>query len=165
MEDEGIEDGDLVVIRQEPDPKEGDLVIALDEENRNTLKKYGGKDRKTRKVILEYCNKAVYGDKKILVKHLVCQGVVSHIIKKGMEKVFVKVRCSHLPDGTIRPESLEWEDGQVWEITRTIHVAAPADHEFEGIRYTVLIGSAEKYIYRTGNRWYVEPVRMEVDSS
>ena len=69
-----------------------------------------------------------------------------------MEKVFVKVRCSHLP-------------GQVWEITRTIHVAAPADHEFEGIRYTVLIGSAEKYIYRTGNRWYVEPVRMEVDSS
>lgn len=72
----------LVVIRQESDPKEGDLVIALDEENRNTLKKYGGKDRKTRKIILEYCNKAVYGDKKILVKHLVCQGVVSHIIKK-----------------------------------------------------------------------------------
>ena len=82
MEDEGIEDGDLVVIRQDPDPKEGDLVIALDEENRNTLKKYGGKDLKTRKIILEYCNKAVYGDKKILVKHLVCQGVVSHIIKK-----------------------------------------------------------------------------------
>ena len=27
MEDEGIEDGDLVVIRQDPDPKEGDLVI------------------------------------------------------------------------------------------------------------------------------------------
>ena len=82
MEDEGIEDGDLVVIRQDPDPKEGDLVIALDEENRNTLKKYGGKDLKTRKIILEYCNKAVYGDKKILVKQLVCQGVVSHIIKK-----------------------------------------------------------------------------------
>ena len=69
-----------------------------------------------------------------------------------MEKVFVKVRCSHLPDGTIRPESLEWEDGQAWEITRTIHVAAPADHEFEGIRYTVLIGSAEKYIYRIGTK-------------
>lgn len=74
--------GRLVVVRQELDPKEGDLVIALDEEKRNTLKKYGGKDRKTRKIFLEYCNKAVYGDKKILVKHLVCQGVVSHIIKK-----------------------------------------------------------------------------------
>lgn len=82
MEDEGIEDGDLVVIRQESDPKKGDLVVALDEENRNTLKKYGGRDRKTRKAILQYCNQAVYGDKKILVKDLVCQGIVSHVIKK-----------------------------------------------------------------------------------
>ena len=82
MEDEGIEDGDLVVIRQDPDPKKGDLVIALDEENRNTLKNYGGRDRKTKKAILQYCNKAVYGDKQILVKDLVCQGIVSHVIKK-----------------------------------------------------------------------------------
>jgi len=82
MEDEGIEDGDLVVVRQEGDPKKGDLVVALDEENRNTLKKYGGRDRKTRKAILQYCNQTVYGDKKILVKDLVCQGVVSHVIKK-----------------------------------------------------------------------------------
>ena len=82
MEDEGIEDGDLVVIRLDPDPKKGDLVIALDEENRNTLKKYGGRDRKTRKIILEYCNKSVYGDKRILVKDLVCQGIVSHVIKQ-----------------------------------------------------------------------------------
>jgi hypothetical protein len=82
-----------------------------------------------------------------------------------MEKKYVKVQCTFLPDGTIRPVSLEWDDGQVWEITRVLHTAAPVDHEFEGIRYTVLIGSAEKYIYRTGNRWYVEPVRMEVDSS
>lgn len=82
MEDEGIENGDLVVIRQEKDPKEGDLVIALDEENRNTLKKYGGRDRKTRKAILLYCNQAVYGNKRILVKDLVCQGIVSHVIKQ-----------------------------------------------------------------------------------
>ncbi|MBO5521361.1 MAG: helix-turn-helix domain-containing protein [Eubacterium sp.] len=82
MEDEGIENGDLVVIRQEKDPKKGDLVIALDEENRNTLKKYGGRDRKTRKAILLYCNQAVYGDKRILVKDLVCQGIVSHVIKQ-----------------------------------------------------------------------------------
>ncbi|MBR1900195.1 MAG: repressor LexA [Lachnospiraceae bacterium] len=82
MEDEGIEDGDLVVIRQDPDPKKGDLVIALDEENRNTLKKYGGRDRKTKKAILQYCNKAVYGEKQILVEDLVCQGIVSHVIKK-----------------------------------------------------------------------------------
>ncbi len=82
MEDEGIEDGDLVVIRQEGVPQKGDLVIALDEENRNTLKKYGGQDRESGKAILEYCNKAAYGDRRILVKDLVCQGIVSHVIKR-----------------------------------------------------------------------------------
>ena len=82
-----------------------------------------------------------------------------------MDKIYVKVRCSHLPDGTIHPESMEWMDGQVWEITRVLHAAVPADHEFEGIRYTVLIGSAEKYIYRIGTKWYVHPINMEVDTS
>ena len=82
MEDEGIEDGDLLVIRQDPAPEVGELVIALDEENQNTLKKYGGRDKKTGKAILRYCNQAVYGDKQILVKSLVSQGVVSYVIKK-----------------------------------------------------------------------------------
>ena len=83
MEDEGIENDDLVVIRQEAAaPKKGDLVIALNEEGQSTLKKYGGRDRKTGKAILEYCNKAVYGNKRILVKDLVCQGIVSHVIKQ-----------------------------------------------------------------------------------
>ena len=37
MEDEGIEEGDLLVIRMNPSPEVGDLVIALDEENMKTL--------------------------------------------------------------------------------------------------------------------------------
>lgn len=82
MEDEGIEDGDLVVVRMESDPKKGDLVIAMDAENRNTLKKYGGVNRKNRKAMLLYCNQKEYGDKVIYVDRLVCQGVVSHVIKK-----------------------------------------------------------------------------------
>lgn len=82
MEDEGIEDGDLVVVRMESDPKKGDLVIAMDAENRNTLKKYGGVNRKNHKAMLFYCNQKEYGDKVIYVDRLVCQGVVSHVIKK-----------------------------------------------------------------------------------
>jgi len=82
MEDEGIEDGDLVVVKMETEPKKGDLVIAMDAENRNTLKKYGGVNRKNKKAMLLYCNQAVYGDKVIYVDHLECQGVVSHVIKK-----------------------------------------------------------------------------------
>lgn len=82
MEDEGIEDGDLVVVRMESDPKKGNLVIAMDAENRNTLKKYGGVNRKNHKAMLLYCNQKEYGDKVIYVDRLVCQGVVSHVIKK-----------------------------------------------------------------------------------
>ena len=81
MEDEGIEDGDLVVVNREAEPKEGDLVIALDADRRNTLKKYGGISREDHKAMLLYCNRAVYRDKVIYVDHLECQGVVSHVIK------------------------------------------------------------------------------------
>ena len=82
-----------------------------------------------------------------------------------MEKVYVGVKCDVYPDGTVLPVGIRWPDGRCWKISRVLHVSRPAEEEFEGIRYTVLIGSAEKYIYRSGNRWYVEPVRMEVDSS
>ena len=63
MVDAGIEDGDMVVIRKQPEAAVGDIVVALDETGSNTLKKYGGRDRKTRKAILQYCNQTVYGDK------------------------------------------------------------------------------------------------------
>ena len=82
MEDEGIEDGDLVVVRMDAEPRKGDLVIALDADRRNTLKKYGGTDKTERRAMLLYCNRRVYGDKVIYVDQLECQGVVSHVIKK-----------------------------------------------------------------------------------
>ena len=68
MVDEGIEDGDLIVVR-------------ICEEARNTLKKFGGLSRKNHKAMLQYCNQSVYGNKVIYVDQLVCQGVVSHVIK------------------------------------------------------------------------------------
>ena len=82
MVDADIEEGDILVIRKVTDPKIGDIIVALDENNENTLKRYGGIDPKTRKARLEYQNKAVYGDKVILVNELVCQGILSHVIKE-----------------------------------------------------------------------------------
>ena len=82
-----------------------------------------------------------------------------------MEKRYVNVRCDHHPDGTLTPRQILWDDGRTWDIRRTLHVAEPVEDEFEGIRYTVLIGSAEKYIYRTGSKWYVNPVRTKEDTS
>ena len=81
MEDAGIFDGDLLVIKKQPTAKRGDIVVALDENGENTLKCYDGIDNATGYAVLKYQNKAVYGDKKIFVRELVCQGVLSHIIK------------------------------------------------------------------------------------
>jgi repressor LexA len=81
MEDAGIEEGDMVVIRIQPIANIGDIVVALDEDQQNTLKRYGGKDKHGR-FILEYMNEAVYPDKVILVKEFTVQGVAEYVIKK-----------------------------------------------------------------------------------
>ena len=81
MVDADIEEGDLVLIRKQPDCEVGDIVVALDENNENTLKIYGGIDKETHKVILKYANEKVYPGKVILVNKLVVQGVAKHIIK------------------------------------------------------------------------------------
>lgn len=85
--------------------------------------------------------------------------------EKRMDRIFVDVECSCFADGSVRPIKVTWPDGRTWKITRTLHTSVSVDDEFEGIRYTVLIGSAEKNIYRIGSRWYVTPIHTEVDSS
>ena len=81
MEDAGISEGDMVVIRRQETADVGNIVVALDEDGRNTLKRFGGLDEKHR-AILEYMNEAVYPDKTITVKHLTVQGVAKHVIKQ-----------------------------------------------------------------------------------
>lgn len=81
MVDAGIDEGDLVVIRKQQTAIEGDIVVALDEESRNTLKRLGGFDDEGN-VILEYMNQEVYSDKRITVKEMIVQGVAEHVIKK-----------------------------------------------------------------------------------
>ncbi len=82
MEDAGISDGDLVVIRVTPTAEEGDIVVALDDEGQNTLKRYEGYDTKKKMHILGYMNQASYPDRKIEVKELIVQGVAVNVIKK-----------------------------------------------------------------------------------
>lgn len=82
MEDRGIEDGDLVLIRRQAECAVGDAVVALDENGENTLKVYGGIDRSSGRAVLRYANEERYPGKRILVKELVVQGVARHVIKE-----------------------------------------------------------------------------------
>ena len=81
MIDAGINDGDLIVIRKQETACVGDIVVALDENNENTLKTFAGIDEESHCAILKYQNKKKYRNKEILVKELVVQGVAKNVIK------------------------------------------------------------------------------------
>lgn len=80
MEDAGISEGDIVIISRQQEANKGEIVVALDDEGKNTLKRYGGQDEAGNH-ILAYQNEAVYPNKTILVREFVVQGVARHVIK------------------------------------------------------------------------------------
>lgn len=81
MVDAGIEEDDLIVIERNCPAKVGDIVVALDQDNQNTLKRYGGFDKTERCHILKYENEAKYPGEEIKVKSFLVQGVARHVIK------------------------------------------------------------------------------------
>lgn len=81
MVDAGIDEGDMVVIRRQQNADDGDIVVALDDEGSNTLKRFGGFNKEGYS-ILEYMNQDIYPIKTIIVKELAVQGVAQHVIKK-----------------------------------------------------------------------------------
>ena len=73
-----------------------------------------------------------------------------------MQKYYVTVEHIEDTDGIIMPTRILWNDGRHWEIKKVLHTCIASHNEFEGIRYTIKIGRAEKYLYRDGQRWYVD---------
>ncbi len=72
-----------------------------------------------------------------------------------MKKELITVEADKQPDGLLLPKAVLWKDGRRFEISRVLFYSASPTGEYEGIRYTVMIGSAEKYIYRVNHKWYV----------
>lgn len=83
-----------------------------------------------------------------------------------MQKKYVSVNAEVDTDGVIRPLLIRWHDGRQWEVTKVLHTCTASHDEFEGVRYTVKIGRAVKYLYREGRRWYVDrsPYQSVVDT-
>ena len=81
MVDAGISEDDLLVIERNCPAEVGDIVVALDQDNQNTLKRYAGYDEDAGCFILEYENEEKYPGKIIEVKSLQVQGVARHVIK------------------------------------------------------------------------------------
>ena len=80
MTDAGISPGDTLFIEIDADPREGDIVAALDEENETQIKRLRGY-RKNGQPILAYENEARYPGKTVKKNIVRIQGVVKHILK------------------------------------------------------------------------------------
>lgn len=81
MIDAGIDEGDLLVIERNCEVSEGDIVVVLDEDYQNTLKRYIGFDAQKRIYLLAYENKSKYPNKVIKVKKFDVQGIARQVIK------------------------------------------------------------------------------------
>jgi len=76
MIEEGIFDGDYVIVERNPSPKNGDVVVALLDNAFATLKKYF---RETGRIRLQPANKTM---SPIYVKDCIIQGVVKAVIRQ-----------------------------------------------------------------------------------
>lgn len=81
MVDAGIEEDDLLVIERNCPADVGDIVVALDANGQNTLKRYTGYDENKGCYLLAYENEAKYPGKVIKVKSFTVQGVARHVLK------------------------------------------------------------------------------------
>jgi hypothetical protein len=75
-----------------------------------------------------------------------------------MGKVFVQVIAEHNVEGQIKPLSITWEDGRVFEVDRLLDVrmAASLKAGGQGIRYTCRIRGKQVYLFHDDGRWFME---------
>lgn len=73
-------------------------------------------------------------------------------------KVYVPVNLDVDAEGNIRPRLIRWVDGRVYEIDRLKHKCRAASTKVGGcgIRYTVMIGGHESFLYNEDEKWFVE---------
>lgn len=79
--------------------------------------------------------------------------------RRDRKKVYVTVNVDHRTDGTARPNTIIFEDGEKYEIDRVKAFCRAAATKVggTGIRYTVVICGTETYLFDEENgKWFVE---------
>ncbi len=73
-------------------------------------------------------------------------------------KVYVTVDAEHKPDGSCRPLSIRMADNSFFEIDRVKQICRAASRVGGmGIRYTIIIGRHETFLFNEQNgKWFVE---------
>lgn len=78
--------------------------------------------------------------------------------QQQFRKVYVEVQLTVSPEGDIRPNTIKFEDGTVYEIDRLRHRCRAHATKVggTGIRYTVVIRGQETYLFEDEGKWFVE---------
>ena len=78
-------------------------------------------------------------------------------------KVYVEVQLTVSPEGDVRPNTIKFEDGRVYEIDRLRHRCRAHATKVggTGIRYTVVIRGQETYLFEDEGKWFVEAKENE----
>lgn len=73
------------------------------------------------------------------------------------QHVYISVTVEFSPEGLSRPLSLIWTDGRKYEIDKLVRVERRAASWGGGaLRYEVMLGGQTRFLYRQGDRWFVE---------
>ena len=70
-------------------------------------------------------------------------------------KIMVQIEEEKTEDGRDLLKTVILTDGRQYAIKKVLHRSVSYEDAYEGIRYTVIIGSAENYIYKVKHGWYV----------
>ena len=79
-------------------------------------------------------------------------------MEQQCRKVYVEVQVKVTAEGKVRPMTIKFEDGELYEIDRLIDCrrAHATKVGGTGIRYTVRIRNKETYLFEDEGRWVVE---------
>lgn len=74
------------------------------------------------------------------------------------DKVFIEVITKHDIHGNVRPLSIKWEDGRVFEVDRLIDVRQAASLKGGGVgmRYTCNIRGRQVHLFNDMGKWFME---------
>lgn len=73
-------------------------------------------------------------------------------------RVFVKAMVEFDTDGRMRPVSITWEDGRVYEVDRITDIRRAVSMKTGGggMRFTCIIRNKQAYLFYEEPRWFME---------
>lgn len=73
-------------------------------------------------------------------------------------KAYVSVNLDVDEDGVSYPRSIRWQNGTVYPIDQVLYKCRATSKKVGGggIRYTVVIRGRESFLFKEGDKWFVE---------